>query len=110
MSTLDVFTVRDLRERTGELIKDAEEGRLALVTKYGRPTLLTIPFDERLLAHGVHRALAIKLFEEGHVGLSAAAKIAGVSSEEFLDLLSQVGIDAVRYPAEELAKEAETAS
>lgn len=110
MSTLDVFTVRDLRERTGELIKDAEEGRLALVTKHGRPTLLTLPFDERLLAHGVHRALALKLFEEGQIGLSAAAKIAGVRSEEFLDLLSQAGIDAVRYPAEELAKEAEAAS
>ncbi len=110
MSTLDVFTVRDLRERTGELIKAAEEGRLSLVTKHGRPTLLTIPFDERLLAHGGHRALARKLFEEGHAGLAAAAKIAGVSSEEFLDLLSQAGIDAVRYPEEELAKEAEAAS
>ena len=110
MSTLDVFTVRDLRERTGELIRDAEEGRLSLVTKHGRPTMLALPFDERLLSHGVHRSLALKLFEEGHVGLSAAAKIAGVSSEEVLDLLSQVGIDAVRYPAGELAREVEAAS
>jgi prevent-host-death family protein len=60
MSTLDVFTVRDLRERTGELIRDAEEGRLSLVTKHGRPTLLALPFDERLLSHGVHRSLALK--------------------------------------------------
>jgi prevent-host-death family protein len=109
MSTLDVFTVRDLRERTGELIRDAEQGRVALVTKHGRPTLLTIPFDERLLAHGVHRALALKLFEEGYAGLAGAAKIAGVSSEEFLDLLAQSGIDAVGYPVEDLAKEAEAA-
>ena len=58
----------------------------------------------------MHRALALKLFEEGYVGLSAAAKIAGVSSEEFLDLLAQSGIDAVRHPAEDLAKEAEAAS
>ena len=32
---MDTFTVRDLRERTGTLIHDAEEGRLSLVAKRG---------------------------------------------------------------------------
>jgi hypothetical protein len=37
MEPLDVFTVRDLRQRSGDLLRDAEQGRLALITKHGRP-------------------------------------------------------------------------
>ncbi|MBI5445596.1 MAG: UPF0175 family protein [Deltaproteobacteria bacterium] len=110
MDALDVFTIRELRERTGDLVRDAEQGKLALVTKHGKPALLALPFDERLLELGVHRSLAVKLFEEEHVGLAGAAKIAGLSTEEFLDLLSQAGVDAVRYSPDELDVEAENAS
>jgi prevent-host-death family protein len=38
----DVFTVRDLRNRTGDLMRDAEEGRLSIITKHGRPAILAI--------------------------------------------------------------------
>ena len=31
-SSMDAFTVRDLRERTGELIRGAEEGKLSRST------------------------------------------------------------------------------
>ncbi len=58
----DVFTVRDLRNRTGDLMRDAEEGKLSIITKHGRPAILAVPFDDRLLSFGVHRALAIRLF------------------------------------------------
>ena len=37
MASLDVFIVRDLRQRSGKFLKDAENGRLALITKHGRP-------------------------------------------------------------------------
>jgi len=40
MVQFDVFTVRDLRERTGDLMRDAEAGRLALIAKHGRPKFL----------------------------------------------------------------------
>ena len=107
METLDVFTVRDLRQRTGELLRDAENGRLALITKHGRPAFLAVPFDERLLKHGVNKALALHLFEAGHATLSRAAKIAILSIEEFLDLLDEFGIAAVDYPPEDLDEELE---
>lgn len=42
---LDVFSVRDLRIRSGDLLRDAEEGRLAVITKHGRPAILALPFD-----------------------------------------------------------------
>jgi prevent-host-death family protein len=107
MEPLDIFTVRDLRQRSGELLREAEEGRLTLITKHGRPAILALPFDERLLAHGVNRALALHLFEAGQVSLAQASKIASISLEEFIELLGQAGIPAVDYDPAELAQEME---
>lgn len=102
---LDVFTMRDLRQRSGDLLRDAAAGRLALITKDGRPALLAVPFDERLLSLGVHRSLALSLFEGGQLTLSQAAKVAGLTLDAFLDLLGEAGIAAVDYPPEELARD-----
>ena len=109
MEPLDVFTVRDLRERSGDLLRDAEQGRLALITKHGRPAILALPFDERLLTHGIHRALALHLVEAGQVTLAQGAKLAGLPLEGFIELLGQAGIAAVSYPPEDLADEVEAA-
>ena len=105
MDPLDIFSVRDLRQRSGKLLKDAENGRLALITKHGRPAILAVPFDERLLDLGLHRTLALRLFEKRHLTLVQAAKLAGLSAEEFLALLGEAGIPAADYPAEELDEE-----
>jgi prevent-host-death family protein len=109
MESIDIFTVRDLRARTGDLLRDAEEGRVSLITKHGRPVILAVPFDERLLQEGVNRALALRLFEEGDATLSQAAKVARLTVDEFLDLLDSAGIPAVDYPAEDLDGEMEIA-
>ena len=45
---MNLFTVRDLRERTGELIRDAEAGKLSLVTQHGRPVFVAVPLDEQM--------------------------------------------------------------
>src|ERR1700687_4617420 len=105
----DVFTVRDLRNRTGDLMRDAEEGKLSIITKHGRPAILAIPFDERLLAFGVHRALALHLSEPGQFPLAQGAKLGALSVEAFIELLGQAGIPAVSYPPEEVADELELA-
>lgn len=107
MGKLDVFTVRDLRTRTGEVIRDAERGRMSLMTKHGRPSILAVPFDERLLEFGVDRALAISLFEQELVTLSLAARIARVSVEEFMEILGQAGVAAATYSSEELDEDME---
>ncbi len=110
MDPVDVFSARDLRQRSGELLKDAENGQLALITKHGRPAILAVPFDERLLDLGVHRALALHLFENGQLTLVQAAKLAGVAAEEFVVLLGEVGVPAVDYPPQELDDEVGAAS
>jgi prevent-host-death family protein len=106
---VDVFTVRDLRLRTGDLLRDAEEGKLAIITKHGRPAILAIPFGERLLAQGIHRAMALDLFEAGHATLAQAAKLADLSAEAFIELLGKAGVPAVSYSPEDLTDELEIA-
>lgn len=102
---MDAFTIRDLRERTGELIRDAEEGRLSIVTKHGQPVFVAVPFDETLLKAGVGVALAVKLFDDEVVSLGKAAKLAGMPQGEFIDYLGALKIPVVRYGKDELQQE-----
>lgn len=102
---MESFSVRDLRERTGELVRNAEQGKLAVVAKHGHPLFVAVPLDEELLRSGIGVALAIKLFEERTLSLGKAAKLAGLSYEEFVEQLATIGIPAVDYAAEDLDAE-----
>jgi len=102
---MDTFTVRDLRERTGELIRDAEEGRLALITKHGQPVFIAVPFDEWLVRFGLPVALAIRLYQQDVLSLGQASRIAGLAEEDFIERLGAAGVAVARYPADELAEE-----
>lgn len=104
---MDTFTVRDLRERTGELIRDAEAGKLSLVTKHGRPVFLAVPFDETLVREGLPVSLAFRLFDQEIVTLGQGARLAGMSVSEFIDQLGAVHIPVVRYAPGELEGEVE---
>ena len=110
MRSLNVFSARDVRQRSGELLSDAEHGRLAVITKHGRPAILAVPFDECLIEVGVHRAMALRLFEQHHATLVQAARLAAVTPEEFVALLGAAGIPAVDYPPDELDDEVGVAS
>lgn len=110
MDPLDVFSVRDLRQRSGKLLRDAENGRLALIAKRGRPAILAVPFDERLLELGLHRTLALGLFEKRQLTLVQAARLAGLGAEDFVVLLGEAGIPAADYPTGELDEELDAAS
>jgi len=105
MEPLDVFTAQDLARRPEDLFRDAEQGKLALITKDGRPAMVAVPFDERLLDLGIHRTMAVHLFESGQTTLSQSARIAGVSLERFIEILGTLGIPVVDYPPEELEEE-----
>lgn len=105
MNSISVFSARDVRQRSGELLRGAEQGHVAVITKHGRPAILAVPFDERLLEVGFHRAMALRLFEQRQVTLVQAARLAAATSEEFIALLGEAGISAVDYPPEELDDE-----
>src|SRR3989338_7352848 len=98
---METFTVRDLREHTGELIHDAEKGKLSLITKHGRPVFLAVPFDDLIFEKGLQSAIAIQLYKEGTLSLEKAAKMANLVRGRFIDLLGNLGISVARYAAEE---------
>lgn len=102
---METYTVRDLRDRTGDLIKGAEAGRLALVTKHGRPVFVALPFDEELLEQGVKVSLAVRLFDEGVLTQGQAAKLAGLALPAFFDACARHEVPVVRYEPGELDRE-----
>lgn len=102
---MDTFSVRDLREHTGSLIRDAEEGRLSLVTKHGKPVFLAVPFSEELLKLGLRLSLAVSLYKDGILTLGKAAKLADQSLEGFIERLGKMGIPVADYTVDELDKE-----
>ncbi|MFO8028057.1 MAG: type II toxin-antitoxin system prevent-host-death family antitoxin [Opitutales bacterium] len=105
MNSMDVYSVRDLRNHSSRLMKDAEAGRMSIITKRGKPAILAIPFAEQSLRLGVGKDLALQLFENGSITLPKAARIAGLSVPAFMDLLARLDIPAVDYPADELTDE-----
>lgn len=102
---MEIFTIRDLRNRTGELIREAEAGHLSLVTKHGQPVFIAVPFDEVLLKLGVRVAVALHLFAEQKVSLVQAAHLAGLSVSEMMDKLAKNQIPAANYTRDELRDE-----
>lgn len=102
---MESFTIRDLRERTGELVRNAEQGKLAVVAKHGHPLFVAVPLDEQLLRSGVGVALAVKLFQDGTLSLGRSAKLAGLSYEAFVEQLAAIGIPAVDYLPDDLDAE-----
>lgn len=99
---METFSIRDLRERTGDLVRTAEAGRLSVVAKHGQPVFVAVPFDDALMANGVSVDLAIKMFDEGALTLGKAAKLANMSHEEFMEILGAMAIPVVRYSADEV--------
>ena len=102
---MDVFTIRDLRLRTGDLVRGAEHGRLSVVTKHGRPVFVAVPFDDAVLEQGTAIAFAARLYGAGILTLARAARLAGLSTEAFLVKLGLLGIPVVDYPPEQLDEE-----
>jgi prevent-host-death family protein len=94
-----------LRERTGELIRDAESGQLSVITKHGRPVFVALPFDETLVKSGVILSLAVKLYKDDVLSLGKAAKLAGWSVGAFTEELARQDIPVVQYSADELDDE-----
>jgi prevent-host-death family protein len=102
---MNLFTVRDLRERTSELIRDAEAGKLSVVTKHGQPVFVAVPLDEQMIQVGLPVAFAMRLYEEEVLSLGKAARLAQLSPEAFIEKLGAAGIPVVRYDPQELDSE-----
>jgi len=85
------FAIRDLREHTGELVRNAESGQYSVVSKHGKPLFVALPFDDALLHAGVNIALADKLVQSGELSVGAGAKLAAMPYAAYLQHLGSTG-------------------
>ncbi|MDO8350088.1 MAG: UPF0175 family protein [Gallionella sp.] len=104
---METFSIRDLRERTGDLVRTAESGRLSIVAKHGHPIFVAVPLDEHVLTQGLSIALACRLFADKVLSLGKAARMANIPIESFIGHLGDMGIPSVDYTVEELDHELE---
>jgi prevent-host-death family protein len=88
---MEAFAVRDLREHTGELVRNAERGGYSVVSKHGKPLFVALPFNDALLAAGVSVALADKLVLQAELSVAAGAKLAGMPYARYLQHLGTLG-------------------
>lgn len=85
------FAVRDLREHTGERVRDAEAGEYSVVSKHGKPLFVAVPFTDALLDAGVHVPLADQMVLRGELSAAAGAKMARQPCAHDLQHLSARG-------------------
>ncbi|MDP2817666.1 MAG: type II toxin-antitoxin system prevent-host-death family antitoxin [Polaromonas sp.] len=88
---MEAFAVRDLREHTGELVRNAESGQFSVVSKHGKPLFVAMPFTDELLSAGVSVSLADRLVQSGELSTSSGAKLAGMPYARYLQHLGAMG-------------------
>lgn len=88
---MEAFAVRDLREHTGELVRNAESGQFSVVSKHGKPLFVALPFTDDMLAAGVSVSLADRLVQSGELSLSSGAKLARMPYARYLQHLGTLG-------------------
>ena len=99
------FSIRDLRERTGDLLRTAQAGELSVIASHGHPVFIAVPFDDLSLASGFKVSMAVKLFKDQVISLGKAAKLAGLTKVKFIHILGSYGVPAVDYCATDLEDE-----
>ncbi|MCW7553215.1 UPF0175 family protein [Endozoicomonas gorgoniicola] len=104
-TTPAVFGIRELRERSKELGKAAQDGKLTVLTRYGAPLMIGVPVTSFLLEKGVHTGLAVSLYESGALTLAKAAQLASLSLEDFMNTVSSLGIPIADYEPGDIEKE-----
>ena len=99
------FGIRNLREKIGSYAAQAEAGVISIITRNGTPLTVNIPFEETLVRLGVHKALAVKLYQEGVLTLNKAAKLAEMPMDKFISVLGSVGISVFGYDTDDVQRE-----
>lgn len=102
------FAVRDLREHTGELVRNAEAGQYSVVSKHGKPLFVAVPFTDALLDAGVHVALADQLVLRGELSVAAGAKMVKQPYAQYLQHLSAQGYSVLDDAPEALDADLKT--
>lgn len=90
---MDYVTVRELREKSGEIWQRVEAGEEFVVTRNGKPFALLVHTDPQAVEDKL-RALRLQAFSRAWDALAREAKASGAA--DMTDEQTQAEIDAVR--------------
>jgi predicted HTH domain antitoxin len=90
--------IRELKNNPSEALRSAREDDLVVVMNRDQPQALLVDLTRLKLPDlaSVKLALAVALFGQGNVSLGYAARIAGKSLSEMMDMLTHMGIPIVK--------------
>ena len=109
---MHVVSIRQLKSNPSTALRDARDDMVVVMNR-DKPDALLIGFEQLAgvpdIAH-VRQAMALSLFRDKLVTVSAAASIAGESTAAMLTRLSRLGLPVADYDEQALAQEVATAT
>ncbi|MCF8211352.1 MAG: type II toxin-antitoxin system Phd/YefM family antitoxin [Rhodoferax sp.] len=109
---MQTINVRQLKSNPSTALRDARS-ELVVVMNRDKPDAVMIGFEQLQgmadMTH-VRQAMAVSLFKDRLMSVTAAAKLAGESTADMLTRLSKLGIAVTDYDADTLAAEVDTAA
>lgn len=101
--------VRELKNNPSEALRLAREGMVVVLNRDTPEAVLMHLEEDGLLGRpGVRLALATALFRDGNLPVGRAARLAGLSSSEFIQQLSCQGIAIVSGSTADVGRDVET--
>lgn len=100
-----LFSINELHEHSDEVTREADNGRIALMTRDGLPLFIAVPCNTELFQWGIRMATAVNLHRSGELTAARAARLAQVSLQKFCAHLGKHDIPMVDYPPEEISHE-----
>ena len=91
---MECVSVRELKNNPSTALKQAREGAMVVVTNRDSPEAILVGLEQLGMPDlgRLRLAIAAALFRDGVVSSGAAARMAGKSRGEMLDLLARLGI------------------
>jgi predicted HTH domain antitoxin len=107
VNIVQTVNVRQFKNNPSEALREAKDD-LVIVMNRDQPTAALVGLE--LIAGTadlprIRFAMAISMFKQKTLSISAAAKFAGKPLSEMLTMVSAAGIPVVDYPASELDEE-----
>jgi len=101
--------VRELKNNPSDALRQAREGVVVVMNRDKPDALLVHLDDDALLGMaGVRLALATALFQDGNLPVGRAARLANVSTVEFMQHLSRHGIPVIAGEIEAVTRDVDT--
>lgn len=104
---MKAYNIGDLKNNPSSAIKDSKEGPVIVLNR-NNPEAIIFSLDFIDDPEDLLKSLAIQLYKEGSISLGKAAKVAKLSYNDFIELLSNHRIPVIRYGVEDVNEDLKT--